>query len=266
MSAVSGDRRPGPARRGADVADTDLALTLTVLGCAGSYAGPGNACSGYLVRSEGATTVVDLGPGTLANLQLHVAIADVDAVVFTHHHPDHWLDLPILRNAMRYYLGVEGLPVYGTADALEQARVVIGDLEPTLRWTVIDPSARVTVGDQRLSFSLTDHPVETLATRVEAGGRTLVYSADTGSGWRPGDQVSGVDLLLCEATIPAAFEDRAPHLSARQAGALAREWGVGRLVVTHVAPGVDPEDQREAAAAAFGGPVDLASVNATFAV
>ena len=243
------------------------ALSVAVLGCAGSYAAPDNACSGYLVRGGGATTVVDLGPGTLANLQRHVAVGDVDAVVLSHQHPDHWLDLPILRNAMRYYLGLDGLAVYGTAETRRQAEEVIGDLEPTLRWTVVDASAEVDVGGQRIRFSKTSHPVETLAVRVDADGRTLAYTADTGPTWDPGDLVTGVDLLLCEATIPAEYEDDGgPHLSGRQAGALAGEAGVGRLVVTHVAPGVDPETQRAAATAAFGGPVDLATVSATFAV
>ncbi|MBN2622032.1 MAG: MBL fold metallo-hydrolase, partial [Acidimicrobiales bacterium] len=83
-------------------------LTVTVLGSSGTYAGPGEACSGYLVRSPGATVVVDLGSGTLANLQHHVELGAVDAVVLTHEHPDHWLDLPLLRNALRYVLGIEG--------------------------------------------------------------------------------------------------------------------------------------------------------------
>jgi ribonuclease BN (tRNA processing enzyme) len=243
-----------------------VSLSVTVLGCAGSYAGPDNACSGYLVRSSEATTVVDLGSGTLANLQRHVGLVDLDAVVLTHRHPDHWLDLPILRNAMRYYLGIDGLPVYGAQELLDQAGAVIGELAPTLRWTVIDPSSQVEVGDQRLTFSRTDHPVETVAVRLTAEGRTLVYSADTGSGWSPGNLLQDADLFLCEATVPEAYEDQAPHLSGRQAGALARRWGVGRLVLTHIAPGVDPEGQRTAAAAAFGGQVDLARAGATYKV
>ena len=77
-------------------------LNLTVLGCSGTFPGEGGACSGYLVRSPEASLVVDLGAGTLAALQRHLAIGDVDAVVLSHVHPDHWLDLPLLRNAMRY--------------------------------------------------------------------------------------------------------------------------------------------------------------------
>jgi ribonuclease BN (tRNA processing enzyme) len=256
VSEPSGERglRPGPS------------LSLTVLGCSGSYAGPGEACSGYLVRSPGATVVVDLGSGTLANLQSHVEVGDVDALVLTHSHPDHWSDLPILRNAMRYVLDLSDLPVYGTAATLDAALAVSGDLAPTLRWTTIDESSKVAVGDQRLRFSRTDHPVETLAVRIDAGGRSLLYTADTGPAWRPGPAGDSVDLLLSEATMPSSMEGRVQHLSGRQAGALAASLGAGRLVVTHVSPGLDDEAHRRDAEAAFAGPVDVAATGATFPV
>lgn len=241
-----------------------MSLTVTILGCSGSYPSPGEACSGYLVRSDQATTVVDLGSGTLANLQRQVALTDIDALVLTHQHPDHWIDLPILRNALRYYLNHRDLPVYGPQGVLDQAQAVIDGLEPTLRWTTIDSSSEVAIGDQRLTFSRTDHPVETLAVRLAAAGATIAYTADTGSAWDPGELLAGADLLLCEATVTEDHEDQVQHLSARQAGALAQRAGVGRLVVTHVAPGVDREAQRAAAAAAFGGPVQLAEVNHTY--
>jgi ribonuclease BN (tRNA processing enzyme) len=271
-----------------------MSLSVTVLGCAGSYPGPGDACSGYLVRSPHAVTVLDLGPGALANLQQHVELAQVNAVVLTHEHPDHWLDLPILRNAMRYYLGLEGLPVYSTAGGLEAARAVFGDPEPTFHWTVVDASSEVRVGDQHVRFAQTDHPVETLAVRVEAGEsveagetrdssgafsprsgsaagaadgrrRSLVYSADTGPGWWAGDLGRDADLFVCEATVPVDLEsDSMPHLSGRQAGERARAAGAAHLVVTHIAPGVDQQTQRQDAAEAFGGPVELARNHATF--
>jgi ribonuclease BN (tRNA processing enzyme) len=241
-------------------------LTLTVLGCSGTYPGEGGACSGYLVRSAGASLVVDLGAGTLANLQRHLAVGEVDAIVLSHVHPDHWLDLPVLRNAMRYVLGIEGLPVYGTAETWLMAEVIIGELPPTLLWHNVDGSSVVEVGDQVVRFSRTDHPVETLAVRVDAGGRSLLYSADTGPGWDPGAAGADVDLMVCEASLQPEHEGQVQHLSARQAGKLGRTMGAGRLVLTHVVPGVEPEAQLDLAAQAFGGPVELAETNRTFDV
>jgi ribonuclease BN (tRNA processing enzyme) len=241
-------------------------VTLTVLGCSGTYPGDGGACSGYLVRSPDASIVVDLGAGTLANLQRHLAIGEIDAVVLSHVHPDHWLDLPVLRNAMRYVLGLGGLPIYGTAETWLMAEVIIGELPPTMLWHNIDESSVVEVGDQVVRFSRTDHPVETLAVRVDAAGRSLLYSADTGSAWYPGETGADVDLMVCEASLPTEHEGQVQHLSARQAGKLARTLGAGRLVVTHVVPGVDAEAQLGIAGQAFGGPVELATANRSYEV
>jgi ribonuclease BN (tRNA processing enzyme) len=241
-------------------------VTLTVLGCSGTYPGGGGACSGYLVRSPGASLVVDLGAGTLANLQRHLAIGEIDALVLSHVHPDHWLDLPVLRNAMRYVLGIGGLPVYGTAETWLMAEVIIGELPPTILWHNIDESSFVEVGDQVVRFSRTDHPVETLAVRVDAAGRSLLYSADTGSAWYPGETGADVDLMVCEASLQPDHEGQVQHLSARQAGKLARTLGAGRLVVTHVVPGVDAEAQLGMAEQAFGGSVELATANRSYEV
>lgn len=242
-----------------------MSLSVTVLGCSGTYAGPGEACSGYLLRTERTTVVVDLGPGTLANLQRHVDLAEVDALVLTHEHPDHWLDLPILRNAMRYVLGLSGLQVYGTHGVLAAASGLIGEVAPTLAFATVAAGATVTAGDLSLAFSRTDHPVETLAVRARGGGRSVLYSADTGPGWDPSGFGDGVDLFVCEATwAPGDEGDGVVHLSSRQAGALAAKLGVGRLVVTHVIPQLADHDQAVVASEAFPGPVDAAETNATY--
>lgn len=80
-----------------------MSLSVTVLGSSGSYAAPGNPCTGYLLRSEGATVLLDCGPGTLGPLQAAIDLADLDAIVLTHSHPDHWMELPVMRNVFSYF-------------------------------------------------------------------------------------------------------------------------------------------------------------------
>lgn len=237
-------------------------LTVTVLGCSGSYAAPGNPCTSYLVRSPGATVLLDCGPGSLGPLQNAADFDELDAVVLTHCHPDHWLELPVLRNVLTYFHPRSGVPVYGTAEtrAMDEAVTVRSpDRADPLEWTVIDASSEVAVGDQRWRFALTDHPVETLAVRADAAGRSFAFSADTGPGWDFRSLGPGIDAAMCDASHPAAYEDRGiPHMSARQAAGAAAAADAGKLVLTHLAPGVDPDDQRAEASAVYRGPVEVA--------
>lgn len=245
-------------------------LTITVLGSAGTFGHPGNACSGYLVRTPTTTVWLDCGPGTLSVLQEHVAVTDLDAVVVSHEHPDHWLELPVLRNAARYALGVEHLPVYGTAGTRALFEHVTGGKVDPLSWTDITDRSTATIGDLAFSFSATDHPVETLAVRLTSKGRTFAYSADTGPNWSftaldPAGE--GFDLAFCEATLEEDDAGAVQHLSGSQAGAMAHAAGVRRLALTHLYEDTGPARVEYASMPdAFNGPVEIALPGHVFTV
>jgi ribonuclease BN (tRNA processing enzyme) len=202
---------------------------------------------------------MDAGSGTLANLQLHVSLDAVDAVVVSHSHPDHWSDLEGFFVASAYVLGLEGIPVYAPTGIKDLMRM--GDTGKAFAWQDIRAGDRVTVGPMTFTFSRTDHPVETLAARVDADGRSLGYSADSGSGWSIEQLGPDLDLALCEATFLQDQEDSLQHLSARQAGTMARQAGADRLMITHVWPTVPTEAAVAEASEAFGRPVLLARLN-----
>ena len=239
-----------------------MALTVTVLGCSGSYAAPGNPCTGYLVRSDSTAVLLDCGPGTLGPLQEAIDLADVSAIVTTHCHPDHWLELPVIRNVFIWFVPRSNVPVYGTAEtrAMDRAITVLrsGKSDP-LAWTVIDATSEVTVGDQRWSFATTDHPVETLAVRVDSGDRSFAFSSDSGPGWDFRSLGEGIHVAMCDASHGCEHEDEGiPHMSARQAARAAVAAGAERLVLTHLAPGCDPGAQLAEAGEVFAGEVDVA--------
>jgi ribonuclease BN (tRNA processing enzyme) len=233
-------------------------LSVTVLGCDGSYPGPGGACSGYLLACDDTRIWLDAGSGTMANLQRQLPIEDLDAVVISHHHPDHWSDLEHLAVASKWVLRRPPIPVYAPEDIPALLRV--GAAADILHWHTVRDGDRVEIGSMTLSFSATDHVATTLAVRVDGGHRSLGYSADTGPGWDLSSLGSGLNLALCEATYLSDEEGSIPHLSARQAGLSAKKAAVQRLVITHLWPGVDRAEAQDEAAASFGREVTVAAI------
>jgi ribonuclease BN (tRNA processing enzyme) len=239
-------------------------LALTVLGCDGSYPGPAGATSGYLLTGAGTRVWLDAGAGTLANLQRHVPIEEVDAVVISHQHVDHWSDLEHLAIACRYIIKRDRIPVYGPEGLASLTRV--GPAADVFDWHAVTDGTRLTIGPLDFYFSRTDHPVPTHAVRVDGGGRSLGYSADSGPGWELGSLGPGLHLGLCEATFLTDKEGTVPHMSARQAGRTARQAGVERLVITHLWPRLDREAARAEAREAFGAEVTVAAVGDRYQV
>ena len=252
---------PKAKKSGIGAADPGDEVTLTVLGCDGSWPGPGGAGSGYLVRVGATVLVLDAGPGTFAVLQTVLDPAEVDAVVISHHHPDHWSDLYSMDTQARFSGRRGALPVYAPAEVMARAGA---ERTPALDWHVVTHGDRAGIGEASCAFHRTDHAEETLAVRIDGADRALGYSADTGPDWSPGTLGTGLDLFLCEATYTAEFEGTAGHLSGRQAATSARASGAKRLVITHRWPTIDAEAMAKEAEAAFGGPVEQASIGKEF--
>jgi ribonuclease BN (tRNA processing enzyme) len=241
-----------------------VALSVTVLGCSGSYPGPGGACSGYLVRGGRTTVWLDAGSGTLANLQSHVALDAIDAVVLTHEHPDHWRDVEGLYVAYRYGPSErEAIPIYSPGGLPEQTYF---DTEPVFAWHRIADGDRAEIGDLNFRFSRTDHGPETLATRIDGDAGSIAYTADTGPAWSLSSLGEGIDIALCESTIGVEDEGTVQHLSGRQAGAMASAAGVKRLVLTHLWPTLDRSSVENAARGEFKGPIGMAAIGEEYSV
>jgi ribonuclease BN (tRNA processing enzyme) len=245
-------------------------LAVDVLGCSGSYAAPGGACTGFLMQSPGARVWLDAGPGTLANLQRICSLGELDAIVLTHAHPDHWLELPVVANALEWYEPRDRLPVYSNAHTAATARDLIGSgVDLVFDWRVIDAGSHVAIGDQRWAFAETEHYVPTLAVLVECGGETIAFTSDTGPGFSLAEMTEGrppVDLALIESTFLERNEHRgALHLSADEAGAMAQAAGVQRMLLTHQAPLEDRQAHLRKAATKFSGEIVLAEVGHQYA-
>ena len=111
------------------------------------------------------------------------------------------------------------------------------------------------------------HPVTAYSLRVTAGGRTLVYSGDTGPCDALDEVATGADLLLAEASFESGADNPPDlHLTGADCGRTAARAGVGRLVLTHVPPWHDPAVAEAEARAEWSGPVELARAGATYEI
>jgi len=240
-------------------------VQLTVLGSNGTYPTLEKPASGHLVGTGSHRVLLDCGPGVFAQLLARATLPDV--IVLSHGHGDHCLDLLSLFNHLRFDRGdVLGIPLLAPPGVVDRLAAFIGAGPDHPFFEVFSPLVVAAgeehrFGDCTVEFGAAVHPVPAVCIRVEAGGASLVYSGDTGPGGDLAELSSGGDLLLCEATHQGSPPpDRYPHhLYAIEAGEVAARAGVARLVVTHVAPTLDPAVSVAEAAAVFDGQVDHAA-------
>ena len=156
-----------------------------MLGCSGSFGGPaGGACSGYLLRGGRRRTIwIDCGNGTFGHLQEHIAVEDLTAVVLTHGHPDHCVDIYGLHVLLRYGLGRETLPVFAPEGLEKFLLSLVRDWGNTFDWRAIGDGDTRVGRRHRLAVLADRPPAAHVRGRGDAHGRRLIYTADTGPGW-----------------------------------------------------------------------------------
>ena len=264
-------------------------MRLTVLGKSPSWQDAGGACSGYLVEDGDTRVLVDCGNGVFGKLRERMDYVDVDAVVISHLHADHFLDLVPYSYALTYAPRQQPVPVHtwpGTdhparpalhvpPGARETFRQVVGAwgnddlIENAFDLREYDPDAQLDIGPLRIRFQRVPHFTETFAMSISStgGAGQIIYGADC----RPTDDLArfakGATLMLVEATLPRPERDgQRGHLTSAEAGEHASAAGAGRLVLVHISDELDPEWARSQAAASFSGPVEVAREGAVFEV
>jgi ribonuclease BN (tRNA processing enzyme) len=245
-------------------------VKITVLGKSPAWQDTGGACSGYLVQGGERTVLLDCGPGVLAKLRQHVDYAAVDAVVISHLHADHILDLVPFASGLRYGPRTARPKLYAPPGALEafagmsQATFMSAEhIELAFDVTIYDPVDVLSIGALTVRFQPVPHyiPCNAVEFAAEDGAR-FTFSADCGPNQALCDFAAGTDLLLIEATLPVS--DGEGHLTPREAGEHAARAGAKRVVLTHFSDELGAEWARAEGALGFGAPVDAAHEGARY--
>ncbi|MDP5228365.1 MULTISPECIES: MBL fold metallo-hydrolase [Arthrobacter] len=251
-------------------------MKLTIVGCTGSFPGPGSPASCYLLTADSGgrrwKIVLDLGSGALGALQRYTDLEDIDAIFLSHLHPDHCMDLCGLHVAVHWKPGGWGrgrIPVWGPAATADRLATAYGlPLDPGMHedfefasWSARHP---VKVGPFTVTPYAVNHPIEeAYALRVECRQEledgtvkesVLAYSGDTDSCPELVEAARDSDFFLCEAAFEEGRDDdiKDVHLTGKRAGEAAVEAGAGRLLLTHIPVWTDTTKVLNEAREVFG--------------
>jgi ribonuclease BN (tRNA processing enzyme) len=264
-------------------------MRVTVLGKSPSWQDAGGACSGYLIEHGEVALLLDCGNGVFSKLRLHLDYVDVDAVVISHMHADHFLDLVPFAYALTYAPRQQPVPVErwpGTDDparpelhlpegGAETLRGIVGSWGPedlidkAFRVEEYDTRSTVRVGELEARFHPVPHFTETFAINLTTadGSSRLTFGADCRPGPEIVDAARDTDLLIVEATLPRPERSgERGHLTPYEAGEHARLAGAKRVVLTHISDELDAGWAREQGSEGFGAPVEVASEGAVYEI
>jgi ribonuclease BN (tRNA processing enzyme) len=263
-------------------------VRITVLGKSPSWQDADGACSGYLIEQDGYALLLDCGNGVFSKLRRYRDYTTVDAVVLSHLHADHFLDLVPYSYALTYAPRQQPVPVdrwpgtdsparpllYAPVGARETFRRVVGAwgnedlIENAFELHEYDGTDSIDLAKLRLRFHAVPHYCMTHAIEVSANGSgRFTFGADC----RPTDDLTEfaqeTDLLMIEATLPRPERTgQRGHLTPAEAGEHGRKAKAARLVITHISDELDELWAREQAEKAFGGPVQVAREGAVYTV
>lgn len=262
-------------------------MRITVLGKSPAWQDADGACSGYLIEVGETRLLLDCGNGVFSKLRRFCDYVQVDAVVISHLHADHFLDLVPFAYALTYAPRQQPVPVarwqgtdnparpllYAPHGARETFRRVVGAwgnddlIENAFELSEYAPGDELQIGGARIRLSPVPHYLPTCAVEVSNGTGRFTYGADCSPSEELIAFAGGTDLLMVEATLPRPERTGVRgHLTPAEAGEHGRRAGARCLVLTHISDELDCLWALAEAERAYGGPVAIASEGDTYVI
>ena len=233
-------------------------MKLKVLGTQSPYNTIGHNCPGFLITDGETKIMLDCGSGSHSLLNFPNDLNNL-SIIISHLHRDHYNDIYnmqyssfVFHNQKRIERAID---IYLPSSPENIYQDIIGETNSFSNYSAIDEKSNISIGNIDISFCQTDHPVETYAVKLSNGDRTIVYTSDISFSWKDKlvEFAKNADLLICESSLLTSygFPEINSHLTAKQAGIIAKEAGVNGLMLTHFWPEELPKKYVEEAKSIF---------------
>ncbi|EKY25312.1 MBL fold metallo-hydrolase [Clostridium celatum] len=233
-------------------------MKITIIGCDGAYPRVNGATSAYLIEDKKTKILLDCGSGSIARLQNHINLSELNGVIISHYHRDHYADLECMHFATMLDTFSEArkepLVIYGPGEEeiLAYKKFCIGKN--------FKKEEKFTIGSLTFSTHINKHGVEAYSIKVtNEEGKTIVYTGDTGYYNELPEFCKDANILVAEASCYEYERGRmSGHMTAIEAATVAKEGNVDTLVLTHLPHHGDIEDLLKEANTAFDKEILLA--------
>ena len=211
-------------------------MECRVIGMWGGFPKKNGPCSGYLIQHEGFSLLVDCGSGVLSELQNYIDLNDINHVILTHYHYDHYSDIGayLFSRLVNTQLGraTEELSVYGPADEGMQKQVE--DVAYS-QFTSFNEKSQLEIGPFTCTFMRNIHPVETYSIKIVCDGKSIVFTSDTSFTEDLVSFAADSDLLITECSLYEGMDGAGSgHMTSEHAGILAYQSKAKRVLLTHL--------------------------------
>ncbi|MFW6023011.1 MAG: MBL fold metallo-hydrolase [Halanaerobiaceae bacterium] len=235
-------------------------MKLTILGSRAAYSNKNEGCSGYLIQEGDFNLLLDCGSGTISALQNYIELTELDNVILSHYHPDHYSDISILQHGIMIESMVNNeknhIYIYGHQDDELFNKLTYKDYTTGKSYQEDKP---LQLGPLTITFLKTHHSAIGYAMKISNGKKEIVYTSDTAYF---DDLVSfseNVDLLLAESSLyPETDGQQMGHMNSTDSANLARNANSKKLILTHLPNYGDNQELLKNAMKIFPGNVKLA--------
>lgn len=233
-------------------------MKVTIIGCDGAYPRVNGATSAYLIEDKNTKVLLDCGSGSISRLQNHIELRELDGMIISHYHRDHYADLECMQFATMLDTFEKKrenpLVIYGPGkeQMLTYKNFCIGK--------TFKGKESFNIGNLTFETRLNKHGVESYSIKVtNEDGDCLVYTGDTGYYKELSEFCEDASLLIAESSCYEYERGRiSGHMTGGEAATVAEEAGVDTLILTHLPHYGDVEKMVEEAKEFFKGEIILA--------